>query len=213
METQKLLENMNFVFPKNSKIGECKFREVFSVGDFAVKTIKPSFKKNYGLFKVSMSTHLYTKYKFGIPDFNEYEFGAYKKLIEKVPEELRNSFYQIYSVLHNEGKSYLIAQLIKDSNDQISLPMSKLGHIQEKSFWERIDQLEDLLIEKDIPLMELNSSNIVARDLGNSSIPVFIDYKRFGIRTYPAQFWLISRSERVKKIKRRFQILRDKHKE
>lgn len=210
---KELLENINFFLPENSKIGEGKFREVFSVGDFAVKIIKPSFKKNYGLFSVNLPTHKYTKYKFGILDFNEYEFKVYKEFIDRVPEELRNSFYQIYSVLHNEGKSYLIAQLIKDSNGQISRSMSKSGFIQEKSFWERIDQLENLLIEKDIPLLELNGANILVQNLGNTTIPVFTDYKRFGSRTYPAQFWLVSRSERAKKIKRRFQILRDKHKE
>jgi hypothetical protein len=213
MEAKKLLEDMNFVFPESSKIGEGKFREVFLVDGFVVKTLKPIFRKNYGLFTVNLPTNVYTKYKFGIPDFNEYELEVYKEFIDKVSEGLRDSFYHIYSVLYNEGKSYLIAQVIRDNNGQISQSLKQKGNVPESSFWQRIDQLEDLLIEKDIPLLELNSSNIVARDLGNSVIPVLTDYKRFGSKTYPAQFWLVNRSERAKKIKRRFQILRDKYKE
>lgn len=211
MRELDLLRQMNFVLPEECKIGEGKFREVFSVGDFAVKTMKPHFRKNYVLFEVNLPTPLYTKYKFGIPDFNDHELFVYNGFIDRVPEELKNSFYQIHSVMHDGSASYLVAQLIKDSDGNVSLPLSKRGNVQDASFWKRIDQLEDLLIEQDIPLMDLNDAHVAVQNLGDSNVPVFTNYKRLGSRTYPAQFWLVSRNERTKKIRRRFQTLRDKH--
>jgi len=208
------MENMSdFDLFTSMKIGEGKFREVFSFGDLAIKTLKPHFTKKYGRFNVNMPTGLYTKYKFGIKDFNEHEFAVYRDFIDRVPEVFRDSFYQIYSILHNEGKSYLLTQLIKDDDGQISRTMSQTGHIQDTSFWKRFDQLEDILVEQDIALMAINSANIVVQRSGNNTIPVFTDYKRFGNRTYPAQFWLASRSQRAKKIQRNLQTLRDKHNE
>lgn len=66
-----------------------------------------------------------------------------------------------------------------------------------------------MLIEEDIPIMDIRSKNILVQELNGKQEPVFIDYKRFGSITYPTQFWLRNPEKMNSKIHRRFQRLKE----
>ena len=71
--------------------------------------------------------------------------------------------------------------------------------------------IEEFLLTNDIPLLDIRAENIIAQKVGDHYIPVFIDYKRLGAGTYPFQPWLIIENQRKKKMRRRFNRLRQQY--
>lgn len=83
-------------FESAVKIGEGRYREVFRVRNFAVKILKPSIRKNYGFFHIDFPSQFYTTHKFGIEDFNQFEYDMFKSFIERVPAEFREIYTDIF---------------------------------------------------------------------------------------------------------------------
>lgn len=193
------------------KIGEGRFREVYQVGGYTLKVLKPYTRKNYGPFHIAFPVTLYTTLKFGIPDFNEHEYNTYNSFADRIPSELRESFYHIHGVQKPNGRSCLITELVADTDGKPSKRLSEHGKIADSIFWKQIKRLEEALLDEGIMLMDINGENILVRKTDNGPIPVIVDYKRLGGKTYPAQFWLSSGKQMEKKIQRRFQRLREQY--
>ena len=79
-------------------------------------------------------------------------------------------------------------------------------------FWQQIDELERVLTDKTIPIMDIRGENIMVQKLNGKITPVFIDFKRYGGKTYPVQIWLSSEKQLIRKMQRRFQRLRELYK-
>jgi hypothetical protein len=189
-----------------NQIGEGRYRKVYSDGNKALKILRPKIKKNYWLLQIEFPTKTYTKFKFGIDDFNRFEYETYLQIIEKIPQNLRNSFYEIYGVLGNTH----LSELVRDYDGKVSETISKKQRVGNIYFWNRINDLESLLIDKEILLMDIRGENILVREIEeNKKIPVIVDYKRYGSRTYPFQF--LTKKRMVEKIRRRFKKIKEDH--
>ena len=202
--------NLQVDLAKAEKIGQGRYREVFRMGDLALKVLKSHVRKNYGLFHIDYPMKVYTKYKFGIADFNQFEFEMYQGFIDRIPLNLRNRFYRIHSVDNVGGRSYLLADLVLDDDGSLSKPLSKQGK-SDNHFWERVKELEEVLIDKEVPVLDIRGENILVQNTAQGVIPVMVDYKRFGRKTYPFQFGLSSKKSMIKKQRRRFQRLREQY--
>jgi len=195
-----------------AKIGEGRYRKVFRVGNKALKVLRPFVRKDYGLFHVNFPTELYTKYKFGIADFNQFEYEMYHEFIERISPELRNKFSQIHEIGKSNGKSVSLSDLVVNSNGNLAKTLSQYGIVDNPDFWRQIDKLEQVLVHEEIPIIDIRGENIMVREVDGESVPILVDFKRYGRRTYPVQIWLFSKQQLVKKMKRRFQRLRDQYK-
>jgi len=191
------------------KIGEGKYREVYRVRDFAIKMLKPSVRKNYGFFHIDFPSQLYTKHKFGIGDFNEFEHDMFREFIERVPVEFRDKFAHIHSVGEIDGKSYSLSDLVINGDGNLSRTLAQTGAVSSYDFWSQIEELEGVLTDNTIPIMDIRGENIMVQEKSAGVVPVFIDFKRYGGRTYPVQFWLSSEKQLIAKMKRRFERLRE----
>ena len=205
-----LTEEIETAITPENKIGEGRYRAVYRIGNRAVKIIKPFIRKYYGLFSINYSISLYTQLKFGINDFNEYEFKKYLELNEKIPAEFRDNFLHIFGTEKNNGNSISLCELILDSDGKISMPLDR--ETINSDFWNRLDRLEEFLLDSEIYFMDIRPENILARELNGSFIPVIIDYKKIDRQTYPFQIWLKFRSQIENKFRRRFQRLKELNK-
>jgi len=193
------------------KIGEGRYREVFRLEKYIIKLLKPQVRKSYGPFNLDFPSDFYIKWCFGIRDFNHYEYEVYRKLIKKIPKEFENNFAKIYSVGRLNEKSYSISDAILDENGEVSQPLSTYRKLNEPAFWSQMEKLEEILIEKAIPLMDIRGENILVQKNNGRVSPIFIDFKRYGRKVYPYQFWLFSKDRLIAKIRRRFQRLKERH--
>lgn len=87
--------------------------------------------------------------------------------------------------------------------------MAKYGELDSYDFWKKIGDLECVLINNTIPIMDIRGENIMVQETSEGVVPVFIDFKKYGGRTYPIQFWLFSKKQLFDKMQRRFQRLRE----
>ena len=196
-----------------NRIGEGKYRVVYRHSDYAFKVLKPYVKKDYGPFHVKFPTSLYVKSKFGIIDFNKHEYDNYLGIISQVPEEMRDSFTQIFEVFYIDRKSISINELVINADGQISKTLRGHGPVKDPVFWERLQKLEDLFLSRNIPYFDIRDKNIaVKQSKDGHMIPVFIAYKRVGIRTYPLQLHLLTNCGISRRIKRRFLRIRELYK-
>lgn len=209
LNIQKYLQGHSGEF---EKIGEGRYREAYRVGNKVLKLLKKFSKKEYSFFPINFPTKTYAKLKFGISDFNEYEYNIYKEFIKRVPNEFKNRFAEVYNFGFYNDRSASLSELITDITDRPSQPLSKIGKINDSIFWERFDELEEILLKNKIFIMDIVGKNILMKISEKENIPVLMDYKRYGKRTYPFQFILNSQNNIVESMRRKFQRVRDKYK-
>ncbi len=202
---------MSILTLAREKIGEGRYREVYREGDKALKFLKPNVIRNYGPLKIIIPTKLYTFFNFGISDFNRFEYEKYKEFENKIPEEFEHNFSKIYGIEKRGKESVSISDLTLNWDKTLSKPLSKYGLLDDEDFWKEIDRLEEMLIERDIMILDIRGENILVKETSEAKSPVLIDYKRYGGRTYRKQF-IFSRPQLIKKLKRKFQRLRELHK-
>ena len=206
-ELSSLLDRLT----EENKIGEGTYRDVYQVSpDICAKKLKPRHIKNYWGFSVSYPTHLYTLFKFGVADFNKYESAEYQRITSLIPKELRDSFAHIRGV----EQGILFQDLVKDFSGKLSIPLSRInGPINNRVFWDRMKQLKEFFLNRNILYYNLKPDNILV--MGQNSerlIPVISDYKRIGPRTYPFQPELRIPAMARQKLIRRFERLISQYK-
>lgn len=194
-----------------TKIGEGRYREIYRISDdIVIKVLKAKRTKSYGLFTVSYPTEVYTRRKFGVSDFNDEEYRNYCRLAGKIPISLRSSFSAVFGVVETcSGIRGSLAELVRDYDGGVSLPLNQGASACEGTFWERLQELEEFLVNERIWLMDIRGENLVVkRNYDGTSMPVFIDYKRIGSKTYPFQFLMRFESQIRRRMRRRFERLR-----
>ena len=145
--------------------------------------------------------------KFFSGNINDYEFEEYNKLKNKIPKSLRESFAEIYGVKHN-GNNYLIQEIVKDYDGRISKTLGQIEEQLDNSFWNRLKNIEMFLLDNNIQLYDQHSKNIMSKKISESEyIPVIINYKKMGIRTYIPQLWIFSKRGRINRTKKEFRRL------
>lgn len=192
------------ILPEN-KIGEGTYREVYRISDdYCAKVLRPTHLKDYFFFKVNYPTKAYIKYKFGIKDFNEYELNLFNNIKNRMPSDLDSSFAKIEGIVNNA----LIQDLVKNQDGSLSKSLlnydSKIGNME---FWKKLQDIQEFFLDEDIFNFNVKPDNILVKNDSENLIPVIMDYKRIGPRTYPFQPQLLIRSVAQQKIIRRFSRL------
>ncbi|MCK4669980.1 MAG: hypothetical protein KAT43_02160 [Nanoarchaeota archaeon] len=193
------------------QIGEGSYRRVYRVGDIAFKDLKPYVEKRLFGFRINIPISLYTSYKLLIRDYNLFEFQNYKDIISQIPEGLRDSFAKIFVVApKTNGKGSLsLCELVCDANGEISKTMWEHGRIPNPEFWNRLDELEELFLRKGLYFLDPSPMNILVKEHADErKTPVFVDYKKTP-KTYPFRLRLRVRSFVQKRVRRKFNQLRE----
>lgn len=196
------------------KIGEGTFREVYRYKNFAIKKTKSHFTKRLLFIKVLIPTSLYILITYGIRNLSEYEYKQYQSIISKVPPHLHACFAKVYKPLNDNKACFSINQLVIDDDGQLSKTIAEYGNISDEHFWSVMDELETLFIEKHIYYLSIGAFNVcVKRQADGRIIPVLVDYKRIGVRTFWHQLLLYFPYFMKLKMRRRFQGMREKHRD
>jgi len=196
----------------NEKISEGRYRDVYRYNELVVKKTKPHIIKKLLFIE---PTSLYILVNYAIRDLNKYEYKQYESIISKIPSDLHKCFAKVHKPIINSKTCYSIHQLVIDDGGQISKTLSEYGKVNDEQFWSLIDELENRFLENHIYYFSIGPPNIcVNKQADERLIPVLIDYKRCGIRTFwhqlPLFFSLFLKTEdaeKISKITRAFQLL------
>ncbi len=173
------------------KIGAGHFRECFSVkGDpgLCVKKLKP----NLTFFQ---RLHL----KLLRRNFNQDEFRIYNQL----PQTLKPYFNPVIQA----SGDYLITTRPMDYDGSHSLPVSDYGKISNAHFWNEMKKIVALFEKHNLwffDAFQLGTNVFVQRLSEDRWVPIIVDFKRHGWRSYPAQLNLLCDSEKKKKFYRKY---------
>lgn len=204
-------DNIN-ISDLHDKIHQGIYRDVFRYKDYAIKVMRPWIRKRFMGIGICIPTCLYTLLRFGIRDFNEYEFHKYKHLDAELPSELQSSFARILGVYEDDGRSYSVCELVTDANGQPSKTLLQVAKVSDANFWDRINELEQFFTVNDIAYLSVGGDNVCVQQLKNGDLhPVMIDYKRIGRRTFSHQLLLWFRPLLRMKMRRRFRSLKKKY--
>jgi len=180
-----------------------------------LKKQKPHIIKKLLFIEVRIPTSLYILANYAIRDLHKYEYKQYESIISKMPSDLHKCFAQVHEPILNGKTCYSIHQLVIDHGGQISKALSEYGKVNDEQFWRLIDELENRFLENRIYYFSVGSPNIcVSKQADERLIPVLIDYKRCGRRTFLAPtaaffslFLKIEDAEKISKITRAIQRL------
>ncbi len=190
------------------KIGESEYRTVYQVDtDKCAKFLKTHRQKKYGPITVSYPMQWYTWFKFGVADYNEFEFENYRMMMRKLPVEAHKYFARIFDVVKTSEASVSVSELVRDADGQISRTLQNVGMVADAHFWNALAFVRDALIEKGIPYFDALDANIVVKQDEFGPTPMFVDVKRVGANMYPFQPWLHVKSCRAAKTRRSFDRL------
>jgi len=200
------------IFVPENKIEEGAIRETYISGDFVLKVMKPDARISKKLLfrRVSLLTQEFVRRRYGINDFNRYEFEQYQRLIQQVPANLLDSFSRILGVKQIKGRSTSIQELVTDADDGISRELKKHGLVDDAEFWERMDELEQFFLERGILHLGFDERNVVVRR-NDGVIPVIVDYKRMGKNVRPRTIGMLFSYGIRRKIKYKFREIREKY--
>jgi hypothetical protein len=189
----------------NSGGGKC--REMFVVGpqkDHVAKIPKEIIEKKCPFGTVHYSSAPYTLLKFGKANINEADFENYQAL----PEVVRNTYAPSTRMI----QGVIVQERVMDFDGSPSLSMEehtrKYGKIDNDFFWRKIDELKELFLSEEKPLLGVfqKGSNIMIKRVSeNKLVPVIVDFKRLGARSYPFQPNLALPGEVQKKFMRQFE--------
>ena len=188
------------------KIWEWSYREVFlhdTNPDLCIKKLKKKRVKTYPLWvKISINQKIYTLIKFGIRDFNKYEYKQIKKAQKIIPENMPKHIELI-----NGG---LLQSVIKDYNWEVSKNMQSISQWKIwKIFFEKLQKIINDLMDNNIDLMDIRNNVIIQEYKKWEYKPMLFDFKRIWWKTYWWQFWLILKQQRKNKIYRRMKKVRN----
>ncbi len=195
-------------------LSDGRFRQVWTSNECVVKELKPKTTKHIGSLSFYIPTSLYTRIAYGIRDFNEYERACYERISAGMPDDMRGSFSVIHEVRRIRNQSFSIGELVVDYNGHISKTLRQHGPVSDDYFWTRMSNIVEYMVRRGIPLLDIGAHNIMVKVFDDGhKIPVFIDYKKMGPQTYPAQFWLRFPGQIERRIRRRFEKLKGEFKE
>ncbi|MCR4325385.1 MAG: hypothetical protein NUV59_01085 [Patescibacteria group bacterium] len=191
-----------------------RYRDTFLVGpdkDHVAKTPKTSIEKKYSLGTVHYPSSAYTLLKFGKTNINEVDYENYKALPSTVREQFAASTRIIQGVIVQER----VMNFDGAPSLSVEEETREHGRIENTSFWEKIDELRRVFLAEERPLLGVfhRGSNILVRKASAEEwLPVIVDFKRLGARSYPLQPNLILRDELRKKFLRQFEAFEKEYK-
>ena len=203
-------ENMEKSIDLNEKISEGAYRDVYRYNEFAVKKLKPHIIRKVLFVRTRVPSSLYTLLRFAIWDLSTYEYKQYQSIISKTPADLHQCFAKVHKPIKAGKITYSIHQLVTDQDGQVSKTLFEYGGIDDEQFWNMVDDLEKLFLDKKIYYLSIGPHNVCAnRQADGRLIPVLVDYKRVGVRTFWHQILLYIPYFIKLKVRRRFRRMRE----
>ncbi|MDR4987245.1 MAG: hypothetical protein RG741_00220 [Bacteroidales bacterium] len=185
-------------FKLAEKLGEGNFRECFAVeGEpgLCVKRLKPrlGFWRRLNLQVLR-------------PGMNKEEYDIYHRL----PDEMKPYFNPVIEV----GDDYLVTGRPLDYDGSHSKPVVAYGKIAHRGFWQEIDKILLLFEKYNLWFYDtMKGRNLFVRKLSEDEwVPVIVDYKRLGWRSYPIQINLMFDSEKKRKCYRYLERFKKRYK-
>ncbi len=180
------------------KIGEGTFRTCYTVAghnDMCVKLVKSDF--TFGRRMQAFFLRRRT---------NMQEFARYLKL----PNEIKPYFNPIIEA----DRHYSITTMPRDYDGSYSRSVFSHGKVSNPHFWQEVDKLYRFLLEHNLWYFDvLNGKNMfIRKESEHQWFPVIVDYKRLGPKGFPWQVHLWLRSEKRKKMARKYAKLLTRHK-
>lgn len=180
--------------------------------DFALET--EDWKKDAYLIKKSGRRNIYAYNGVIVKEINTIRWNNlnlldYKnyQLLEKIisGSDFERNFVKIYY-----ENNYIISEIVKDFDGSISQNLLKYDGVITENFWKILENLLQFLIRKNIYFFDLNKGNVLVKRVSKDEIiPIFFDYKSYN-KKYFLQLNLLFKSEREKKVWRRFERLKEK---
>jgi len=191
-------------------LGEGKYRLVFPVNDeTCMKIVKPKKTKRIGPFSFQVNTALYLLVTNRVRNINQQEFKNYSAFISQISPEIKSSFGELIG-LTQEGN--LLAKIIRDWDGRISKSLTQYFGLKNPSFSNQLEKIEQEITSKAIPYFNNTPHNVLVQWVSpDEANPVFIDYKRFGYRSYSFQPALLLTSGVKRKISSEFERIKQYH--
>lgn len=185
-----------------------RYRDVFLVGpdkDHVAKIPKESIKKKYPFGTIDYPSAPYTLLKFGKANINKADYENYEALPTVVRERFTASTRMIQGVIVQERV------MNYDGTPAVSVEEESREHgkIENVPFWKNIDELKDIFLSEERPLLGVfhkGSNILVKKTSADKWMPVIVDFKRLGARSYPFQPNLIIPNEVRNKFLRQFEV-------
>lgn len=181
----------------DEKIGSGNLRDCFKVTGHEDLCLK--VQKKLGFFKGLQASLLHR-------NKNIQEYQIYLNL----PAEIKKYFNPIYEA----HKHFLLTGIPRNHDGSRCIPVKQHQLIGNDSFWKDVEQLYAYLDKNRLWFFDvLNGNNMfVMKKSEHVWSPVIVDFKRMGWEAFPWQFNLVLRSEKKKKLKRRYEKFIRKYK-
>lgn len=128
----------------------------------------------------------------------------------KINEVISKSNYASNFVKLYFKDNYIFSEIVKDFDGSISHNLGTYENKIPENFWENLKEILIFLMNNELYFYDLKPENILIKKLNsNQLIPVFIDYKWIN-KYYPYQINLWFKSQKEKKVLRRFERLKEK---
>ena len=193
--------------------GEGRFRTTHVVGsrkDVLAKIPKEKIKKKFSFGTVSFPAAPYTLLKFGTTNINKADWENYQALPEIVKQQ--------FTPKTRMERGVIFQDIVMDFDGAPSLSMDdhyrQFGKIDNVYFWTKIEELRGIFLNaKQLPFDIFHGGyNIMIKKTSEDTwLPIIIDFKRLGKRSYLFQPQLLLNSEMRKKFLRRFKRFEDKY--
>jgi hypothetical protein len=126
--------------------------------------------------------------KYGIPDFLEYEWANYQKIMAACPPDLRAHFVAIHGVeITTDGRKALIMDVVRDDQGRIAPSLAANTRALSPAFWDILDRIRrEVFLAHSLDHFGIVRRNILVK---TPEHPVFIDFQS-GRERFRSQFWL-----------------------
>jgi hypothetical protein len=190
-------------------IGETKYRIAYRYKNLAIKRTKSHVPKRVLGKEFRVPVSLYTMIRFAIANLSAFEYDQYCWLSSRIPKDFQHHLARAYPPVSANDHCYAVNELVVNDDGSVSKMLRSFGPTDDTRFWADIDRLEKLFLQEKIYFFGIGCNNICVREKADGRlIPVLIDYKRIGIRTFWQQFWLLLPGVKSLKLKRRFNKIR-----
>lgn len=185
--TQELLSSDNQMIelgPQLIKGGWCQITAIKEHPELCAKILIP--KRRFKGSKPEPNRIVSEKY--GIPDFLEYEWKNYQKIMAACPQDLRRHFVSILGIeWTTDGHKVLVMEKVIDDRGEIAPSLIQNKRPLDPSFTEILERIrKEVFFAHSIDHFGIVSRNILVRSPGD---PVFIDFQT-GRERFRGQFWL-----------------------
>ncbi len=199
------------MLPIEEIIGDGNFRVCYALknSDLSIKINRKFVTKKIVGRNIPIPAFIFSLLKFGTCNPNKKEFD----IIQNLPEELKS--YLPNHIEYKDGN--LIQSRPKDFTGNYSSTVIKYGKVNNKKFWEHVQQIETIFIKHQFFPLDIfrGGGNVIIEKKSESEWkPIIIDIKRVGYRPFvdSLDFKLMFKSAQQKKFLQRMEAFKQKYK-